>query len=182
MSSPSQPVPPRPSSHTAEPVEQSIHISKLSILPVLMLAFGLTFVIFASPPWVSVLWLVPVAVLAWTLRVRTVVSPDGLQLRRMFSSRKVEWSELKGFRFPKRGWARAELTDGSEVTLPVVTFGRLPQLAAASGGRVTDPYAAADRAAREAAQAEADTGTEPGGATGTEPKGPDSTEPDTGAH
>jgi hypothetical protein len=42
------------------------------------------------------------------------------------------------------------------VSLPVVTFGRLPQIAAASGGRVTDPYAAADRAAREKAAAERD--------------------------
>ncbi|MFC4602319.1 PH domain-containing protein [Rhodococcus kronopolitis] len=137
-------------------MEQSIHISRLAILPLLMLAFGFTFVIFASPLWVSVLWLIPIAVAVWTLRVRTLVTADGLQLRRMFSSRSLEWSQLKGFRFPKHGWARAELTDGSEVSLPVVTFGRLPQLAAASGGRVTDPYAAADRAAREAAQAERD--------------------------
>jgi hypothetical protein len=142
-------VPPQPSSHTADPVEQSIHISKLGLLAVGLLAFGLTFVIFPSPPYVSVLWLIPILVAVWMLRVRTVVTADGLQLRRMFSSRSLDWSQIKGFRFPKRGWARAELTDGSEVSLPVVTFGRLPQLAAASGGRVTDPYAAADRAARE---------------------------------
>ncbi|TJZ81707.1 PH domain-containing protein [Rhodococcus oryzae] len=88
------------------------------------------------------------------LRVRTTVTAEGLRLRRMFSTETIEWSQIKGFRFPKRGWARADLTDGREVSLPVVTFGRLPQIAAASGGRVTDPYAAADRAAREKAAAE----------------------------
>ncbi|MFC9787936.1 PH domain-containing protein [Rhodococcus sp. NPDC127528] len=158
-------MPPRPSSHTADPAEQSIHISKLGLLAVALLAFGLTFVIFPSPPYVSALWLIPVLVAVWMLRVRTVADSDGLRLRRMFSTRSLTWSEIKGFRFPKRGWARAELTDGSEVTLPVVTFGRLPQLAAASGGRVTDPYAAADRAAREQREREQseqhDTGAEP---------------------
>ena len=64
---------------------------------------------------------------------------------------------MKGFRFPKRGWARADLVDGTEVSLPTVTFGRLPQLASASGGRVTDPYAAARaaEARKRAAEAEA---------------------------
>ncbi|TQF67171.1 PH domain-containing protein [Rhodococcus spelaei] len=142
-------MPPRPSSHTADPAEQSIHISKLGLLAVGLLAFGFTFVIFASSWVTSLLWLIPIAVAYWMLRVRTIVDADGLRLRRAFSSRTLSWSEIKGFRFPKRGWAFAELTDGSEVRLPVVTFGRLPQLAAASGGRVTDPYAAADQAARD---------------------------------
>ncbi|MGW6693166.1 PH domain-containing protein [Rhodococcus sp. NPDC054953] len=149
-------MPPPPSSHTpgpaptAEPVRHSIQISSLGLLGVLLLAFGLSFVIFASPPWVSVLWLVPVGVAYWMLRVRTVVDASGLHVRRVFSSEVISWDEIKGFRFPKRGgWARAELTDGTEKSLPVVTFGRLPLIAEASGGRVTDPYAVADRIERE---------------------------------
>lgn len=149
MSSPSQPVPPSPSSHTAESAPQSIHISKLGLLGVFLLAFGLSFVIFPSPPWVSVLWLVPVAVAYWMLRVRTVVDAEGLHVRRTFSSETIGWDRVTGFRFPKNGWAHAELTDGTERTLPVVTFGRLPQIAEASGGRITDPYAVADSVERE---------------------------------
>ncbi|SEK23845.1 PH domain-containing protein [Rhodococcus maanshanensis] len=154
MSSSSQPVPPNSSSHTAEPIEQSIHISKLGLLAVGLLAICLSPIILTNPALLSVLLVIPIVVAWWMLRVRTTVTADGLRLRRMFSSEHIEWSQIKGFRFPKQGWARADLTDGREVSLPVVTFGRLPQIAAASGGRVTDPYAAADRAAREKAAAE----------------------------
>lgn len=150
MSSPSQPVPPQSSSHTAEATRQTIQISSLGLLGVLLLAFGLSFVIFASPPWVSVLWIVPIGVAYWMLRVRTVVDTQGLHVRRMFTSEVITWDEVKGFRFPKRaGWARAELVAGGEKSLPVVTFEKLPLIAAASGGRVTDPYAVAERIERE---------------------------------
>ncbi|MGW0040504.1 PH domain-containing protein [Rhodococcus sp. NPDC003348] len=156
-------MPPPSSSHTGEPshtaaepaaatepVRHSIQISSLGLLGVFLLAFGLSFVIFPSPPWVSVLWLIPIAVAYWMLRVRTVVDTVGLHVRRPFSSEVITWDQVKGIRFPKRsGWARAELTDGTEKTLPVVTFGRLPLIAEASGGRVTDPYAVADRIERE---------------------------------
>lgn len=110
--------------------------------------------------------MIPFLIGAWVLRVRTTVTPDGLDLRRAFSSQSISWDEIKGFRFPKRGWARADLVDGTEVSLPTVTFGRLPQLASASGGRVTDPYAAAREAearkqAAESAEAEATDASEP---------------------
>ncbi len=135
---------------------QVIQISRLSFL-----ACGLLFLALASPAlaWPEAFaWtlVIPFLVAAWVVRVRTVVGPDGVVARSTFSTTTIPWESLKGIRFPKRGWARATLTDDSEVPLPVVTFGRLPQLAEASGGRITDPYAAADDArAAEAAAAEA---------------------------
>jgi len=55
------------------------------------------------------------------------------------------------------------LRDGSEVTLPAVGFNDLRQLAAVSGGRLPDPFAAAAQARRPAAStAEPD---EPGSPT-----------------
>lgn len=101
--------------------------------------------------------MIPFLIAAWVLRVRTTVTPDGLELRRAFSSQSISWDRIKGFHFPKRGWARAELVDGTEVSLPTVTFGRLPQLASASGGRVTDPFAAAREAQARKQAAEADS-------------------------
>lgn len=89
------------------------------------------------------------------MRVRTVVGPEGIVARATFKTTNLKWDELDGLRFPKRGWARARLTDGSEVALPVVTFGRLPQLSEASGGRIPDPYAAAQRAEEKAHREEA---------------------------
>ncbi|TCN56960.1 PH (Pleckstrin Homology) domain-containing protein [Rhodococcus sp. SMB37] len=156
MSSPQQPVPPSPSSHTpeptTEPTTQVIQISRLSFLACGLLLLAVLSPAMAWPAAFSWMLVIPFLVAAWVLRVRTVVGPDGVVARATFSTTKIGWDSLKGIRFPKRGWARATLTDDTEVALPVVTFGRLPQLAEASGGRITDPYAAA----REAQLAEAE--------------------------
>jgi hypothetical protein len=52
----------------------------------------------------------------------------------------VPWSEVDGLRFDKSSWALARRKDGSEFRLPAVTFATLPLLAAATGGRVPNPY------------------------------------------
>ncbi|MCK0090949.1 PH domain-containing protein [Rhodococcus sp. HNM0563] len=149
-------MPPSPSSHTpeptTEPTTQVIQISRLSFLACGLLFLAVLSPAMAWPAAFSWMLVIPILVVAWVLRVRTVVGPDGIVARATFSTTRIGWDSLKGIRFPKRGWARATLTDDTEVALPVVTFGRLPQLAEASGGRITDPYAAA----REAELAEAD--------------------------
>ncbi|CDZ91898.1 hypothetical protein JOJ87_002565 [Rhodococcus ruber] len=162
MSSPQQPVPPRPSSHTAEQQPQVIQISRLALLACGFVLLGVASPALAWPAAFGWMVVIPFLVAAWVLRVRTVVGPEGITARSAFSTRTLAWDELDGLRFPKRGWARARRTDGTEVPLPVVTFGRLPQLAAGSGGRITDPYAAAhDAQAREqAADTEPDADVE----------------------
>ncbi|MEU5843313.1 PH domain-containing protein [Rhodococcus sp. NPDC047139] len=144
-------MPPSPSSHTPDSTTQVIQISRLSFV-----ACGILFLALASPAlaWPAAFaWtlIIPFLVAAWVVRVRTVVGPEGIVARSTFSTTTLKWDSLDGLRFPKRGWARARLTDGSEVALPVVTFGRLPQLSEASGGRIPDPYAAARRAEEEEA-------------------------------
>lgn len=153
-------MPPLPSSHTPDERRQVIRISPLALIACIFLLFCTTFPVLGWPAAFSWMLLIPFLIGAWVLRVRTTVTPDGLELRRAFSSQSISWDQIKGFRFPKRGWARADLVDGSEVSLPTVTFGRLPQLAGASGGRVPDPYAAAREAeagkARESSEESAD--------------------------
>ena len=136
-------MPPQSSSHTPDDGRQVIRVSPLALVACLFLLFCISFPVLGWPAAFGWMLVIPFLIGAWVLRVRTTVTPDGLELRHAFSSQSVPWERIKGFRFPKRGWARADLVDGSEVSLPVVTFGRLPQLASASGGRVTDPYAAA---------------------------------------
>ncbi|WP_114722512.1 PH domain-containing protein [Rhodococcus sp. AG1013] len=148
-------MPPVPSSHTPSDDRQVIRISPLALMACLFLLFCLSFPVLGWPAAFGWTLVIPFLIGAWVLRVRTTVGPDGLELRRAFSSQSISWDQIKGFRFPKRGWARAELLDGNEVSLPNVTFGRLPQLASASGGRVTDPYAAAREAQAEKSRAEA---------------------------
>lgn len=146
VSSSPQPVPPSPSSHTPDSTTQVIQISRLSFLACGFLFIGLASPALAWPEAFAWTLVIPFLIAAWVVRVRTVVGPDGIVARSNFSTTTIGWESLKGIRFPKRGWARATLTDDSEVALPVVTFGRLPQIAAASGGRITDPYAAAREA------------------------------------
>ncbi|WP_031938963.1 PH domain-containing protein [Prescottella defluvii] len=150
-------MPPVPSSHTPADDRQVIRISPLALIACLFLLFCLSFPVLGWPAAFGWTLVIPFLIGAWVLRVRTTVTPGGLELRRTFSSQSISWDQIKGFRFPKRGWARAELLDGTEVSLPNVTFGRLPQLASASGGRVTDPYAAARVAQAEKARAEAES-------------------------
>ncbi|WP_094980298.1 PH domain-containing protein [Rhodococcus pyridinivorans] len=152
-------MPPPPSSHTPDSTTQVIQISRLSFLACALLFLALASPALAWPEAFAWTLIIPFLVAAWVVRVRTVVGPEGIVARATFKTTNLKWDELDGLRFPKRGWARARLTDGSEVALPVVTFGRLPQLSEASGGRITDPYAAAqlaeEKAYREKAAAEA---------------------------
>lgn len=160
MSSPQQPVPPAPSSHTSEPATQIIRIQPLAYLACIVLFFGFLALATAMPAVFGWILIIPFLIGIWVARVRTVVGPDGIVARRAFTTTSVAWDDLDGLRFPPRGWARARLTDGTEVPLPTVTFGRLPQLAEASGGRITDPYAAAREAERTAAANTDDTPAE----------------------
>ncbi len=142
------------SPHGVEPGVRVIRVPQLAYIGVLVLTLC---VFFAFVGWPAGLWwllLLPVAVLLWVERTRTTVTPDGLELRSVFSSRSVEWSRVAGVRLPKRGFVRARLTDESEVTLPAVGYDRLRELIAASGGRIPDVFAQAEEAIREASAAE----------------------------
>ncbi|WP_083872770.1 PH domain-containing protein [Nocardia testacea] len=90
--------------------------------------------------------LIPIGVLVWILRTQTRVSPAGLDLRSVFSSRHIDWAQVKGLSIPKRGFVRAHLDDDSEVPLPAVSYDRLRDLVDASGGRIPDPFVLPDPA------------------------------------
>ncbi|WP_324192564.1 PH domain-containing protein [Nocardia transvalensis] len=131
-----------------------IRIPRLGHLGVFVLLFCVAFAFFGWPQVLWVLFVIPIVAAVWVERVRTTVSESGLDLRTMFGSRHVDWSQIKGFRIPKRGFVRAHLTDDSEVALPAVGYDRLRALIDASGGRIPDLFAQA--AAAEKAKAEAE--------------------------
>ncbi|MBU3752205.1 MAG: PH domain-containing protein [Mycobacterium sp.] len=87
-----------------------------------------------------VLLVIPVLVSVAVERLRTVADDDTVTARTLFSSRTVRWPQIEGLKFTRGRWARACLTDGSDMLLPAVTFVTLPRLTAASGGRVPNPY------------------------------------------
>jgi len=111
-------------------------IPPLATLGAVLLAVCATPVAFAAP-WLWLVYLVPVAVIVWVLRVRTVVDPGGLTVRRLARSRRVPWPEIRSLHLHDKGGVRAVLTDGAELPLPSVRVRDLPQLAAASGGHLS---------------------------------------------
>jgi hypothetical protein len=112
--------------------------SRLVIGVALAFAFGATPVAFGLP-YLWVLYVIPIAMVVWTLRVRTIADADALTVRRFFRDRRVPWSEISSLRLGDRTRVRAVLTDGAELPLPAVHTRHLPQLAAVSGGRIPDP-------------------------------------------
>jgi hypothetical protein len=111
-------------------------IPPLAILGAVLLAVCATPAAFGAP-WFWLVYLLPVAVVVWVLRVRTVVDADALTVRRLVGSRRVPWSEIRSLHLRDKGGVRAVLTDGAELPLPSVRVRDLPQLAAASGGHLS---------------------------------------------
>ncbi|MET8796662.1 PH domain-containing protein [Nocardia sp. NPDC004568] len=157
-----------------------IRTTRLSFLGVFLLAMCVFFPIVGWPAGLFWLALIPLAVLVWIVRTQTTVSPAGLDLRSVFSSRHIDWAQVKGLSIPKRGFVRAHLDDDSEVPLPAVSYDRLRDLVDASGGRIPDPFAVPDPAQAESdADADAaatDAGASDDSAPGTE-AGPAAADP-----
>ncbi|MBV9515280.1 MAG: PH domain-containing protein [Mycobacteriaceae bacterium] len=102
-------------------------------------ALGLLAVVLAVP-WTAPLLVLPVIASVTIVRLRTVADAQTVTARFLVGSRTVDWGDVKGLRFVKGSWARAELTAGGQLRLPAVTFATLPLLAQVSGGRVPNPY------------------------------------------
>jgi hypothetical protein len=72
--------------------------------------------------------LVPLVVAVWALRAGTDVGPDGLRVRALLGSRRIEWSEISELGPDRRGRALARLTNGQVVPLTSVRDRDLPRL------------------------------------------------------
>jgi hypothetical protein len=120
---------------TDQPVVAVFRPARLSILGVLLLAVCVTPVAFGAP-FFWLVYLLPLGAIAWVLRVRTVADAEALTVRRILGTRRVRWAEISSLRLRDKATVRAVLTDGAELPLPSVHVRDLPQLAAASGGRL----------------------------------------------
>ena len=125
-----------PSSGTSRAV---FRVSPLVVLFALALALCATPVAFGAP-FLWLIYLVPVGIIAWTLRTRTVVDAEGLRVRRLVGGRQVPWDAVRALRLNGRS-VHAVLADGDEVALPAVRVRDLPVLSVASGGRLPNPAA-----------------------------------------
>ncbi len=109
-------------------------------LAVALLALTLLAVVFAGPGWFTLLLLIPVLLSVLIARYRTTADRETVTARTLLGSRTLRWDDVDGLRFGRKAWALARRRDGTEITLPAVTFATLPLLTAASDGRVPNPY------------------------------------------
>jgi hypothetical protein len=117
-----------------------VKISPMAHLAVGFFTLGLLALVLAQPIWFAPLLVLPVLASAAVFRYRTVADRDTVTARTLLSSRTVPWSDVDGLRFGRSSWALAHRKDGSEFRLPAVTFATLPELTAATDGRVPNPY------------------------------------------
>ena len=113
-------------------------VSPLVVLFALFLAFCATPFAFGAR-FLWLIYVVPVGIIVWTLRTRTVVDAEALRVRRVVGSRWVPWEAVNGLRLDDRGRVRAVLAAGGELALPAVHVRDLHALSLASGGRLPDP-------------------------------------------
>jgi Bacterial PH domain len=128
-----------------QPPRAVFRISPLVVLVALTFGVCATPVAFAAP-YLWLIYLVPLGIIVWTLRVRTVADSESVAVRRVIGRRRVSWGEIASVHLGRArnpGLARisAVLNDGSELALPAVHLRDLPRLAAVSGGRLRDPTA-----------------------------------------
>jgi hypothetical protein len=100
-------------------------------------------------------YLVPLAIIIFVMRTRTIADGQGMVARTVFGRTVIPWDALRSLRVQEKSWVKAVLEGDREVTLPAVRTGSIPLLSQVSGGVVPDPSAPAEETAEETAEAEA---------------------------
>ncbi|WP_312868848.1 PH domain-containing protein [Amycolatopsis pithecellobii] len=130
---------------TPEPQRQvkrrkaTFRVPLIALLAIFGLMVCLAPTAFADVPGLWALYVVPLGLIVFVVRTRTVATPQGLAVRTVFGHRDLPWEALKGLSISKRAKVRAVLTDDSTIPLPSVRTRHLPVLALVSGGRLKDP-------------------------------------------
>ena len=113
-------------------------ISPLGLIAVVTLAVCVMPVAVTAPGALA-LFLIPIGLLCWIIRVRTTVDTDTVVARGLVRTRRVAWTDITALRLRTRSRVSAVLANGAELPLPAVHVRDLPLLASVSGGRLPDP-------------------------------------------
>ena len=121
----------------AEPTE-TFHPERTHILSAAVLALISLLTIGAAPQYLWWILIFPALIVWWVLKSATVVDGTGIEARYAFRGNKaIAWDDFAGIGF-KGARTFARTTDGTEISLPGVTFNSLPRLQQASYGRIPD--------------------------------------------
>ncbi|MFD2421186.1 PH domain-containing protein [Amycolatopsis pigmentata] len=115
-----------------------------ALLAVVLLMVCLVPTAFSGVPGLWALYVVPLALIVFVVRTRTVATGEGLAVRTMFGHRELPWERLKGLAITGRAKVKAVLTDDTEVPLPTVRTRHLPVISLVSEGRLKDPSGLTD--------------------------------------
>jgi PH (Pleckstrin Homology) domain-containing protein len=107
-------------------------------LAALLLAITGTPFAFAAP-YLWFVYIVPIGMVVWVVRNRTIADTTGLIARSTFSRRALEWDSVASLKLGRRGRVSAVGTDSVVTALPAVRIRHISLLSRVSGGRVPDP-------------------------------------------
>ena len=122
---------PRPATTRPERVTFRLPVPAL-LFPVLLL-FCIMPLATAGGAW-GVLYVVPVAALAWVIITRTTATPTEVTAYGLLGTKRMAWTDMAGLELKDARWATAVGLDGRRLRLPMVRPRDLPRLAAVSGG------------------------------------------------
>ncbi|MDO5098301.1 MAG: PH domain-containing protein [Corynebacterium sp.] len=119
------------------------------ILAAVIMSCIMLLVVGALPKFLFWLPLLPLIFIYWVLKSCTVVDESGITAHYAFkAAQHVDWDNISGIGFA-RSTAFVQTTNDTKLTLPGVSFNSLPQLEAASAGRIPDALTQGRMAANE---------------------------------
>ncbi|MGJ7906297.1 PH domain-containing protein [Actinopolyspora sp. H202] len=124
--------------HPELPSRLVFRITRVSLLVILVIAFCISPMAASLPP-LSLLYLIPLGLIVWVVRTRTVVDESGITARTLTGATRMDWSDIRALRLHERHWVRAVTTSDREVRLPALRVRDVPRLAVMSRGRIQDP-------------------------------------------
>lgn len=129
------------------PQATTFHADRTHLLGAGVMALISLLVIGAKPLYLFWILFIPALFAYWVIKSKTVVDSKGITAHYAFSSAKnVAWEDFAGIRFGgSKTYARN--SSNKEFSLPGVSFNSLPQLSAASSGRIVDALTAGREAA-----------------------------------
>lgn len=131
------------------PQAATFHADRTHLIGAGVMALISLLVIGAKPLYLFWILAIPALFAYWVLKSKTVVDENGITAHHAFTAaQKVSWEDFAGIRFGgSKTFARN--SSDKEFSLPGVSFNSLPQLSAASQGRIVDVLTAGREAADE---------------------------------
>lgn len=132
----------RPDKKNSKPTEENgakVFQPERTHLIAAFLILGIMIIVVGAEPLYLVWFLaIPLAFIWWVYKAKTVVDDSGIRAEYAFGSNKsAAWDDIEGVGF-ERAKAFVQTKDGNKFNLPAVTFNSLPELEAASKGRIPD--------------------------------------------